>query len=263
MKLVLLRWLTALAGIPIFIFFLIKGGLAWFLFLAVLVTLSGLELSSLLTKLGYKNTWPWVVGGGLYLLTIAYISVGDGSGRFSAPVVYALPLMLLLTIEIATTRKPLQRTAAICLSSMYIGLYAHLFLTRAAGIPLVLMAVLGTWFTDSMAFFIGSRFGRTPLVPLISPNKSVEGALAGVAGALIASTIIAHVAGWPLWQGLGFGLGTALAAQIGDLVESAMKREAEVKDSGHLLPGHGGVLDRFDSLIFAGPAVYYLWLLIM
>lgn len=258
----LLRWLTALAGIPIFLCLLIKGGEAWLLLLAVLVFLSGIELASFLTKLGYNNTWPWLSGGGLYLLATAYISVGDRPDYFTAPLVYALPLMLLLAIELTNARKPLQRAAAICMGSMYIGLFAYLYLVRTISIPLVLIAVLGTWATDSMAFFIGSRFGRTPLAPLISPNKSVEGALAGGAGALVFSAIIASVAGWPLWQGLVLGAGTAFAAQVGDLVESAMKREANVKDSGSLLPGHGGVLDRFDSLIFAGPAVYYLWLLI-
>jgi phosphatidate cytidylyltransferase len=129
---------------------------------------------------------------------------------------------------------------------------------RDPGLLLLLLAIV--WFGDSAAYYLGSRWGRRKLAPVMSPNKSWEGAVAG----LLASALAAVA--WSLWrQGgvdttlLALTAVTAVAAQLGDLVESALKRAAEVKDSGDLLPGHGGVLDRMDALLFAAP-VWYLGL---
>ncbi len=257
-----MRWLTALAGIPTFLCLMYSGGLSWGILLAVLTVLSALELAVLLGRLGYRQTAPWLVAGGLYLLWIAYTSGGDGSELKSAPFVLGLLVIVLLGQELAAGRQPFHRAAAICLGSLYVGLFGHLYLDRSLGWPVALVAVLSTWATDSGAFFVGSRFGQTPLAPAISPHKSVEGARGGLAGGLVLATIIAVVYRWPWWWGPLLGGCASLCAQMGDLVESAIKRETGVKDSGRLLPGHGGVLDRFDSLLFAGPAVYYLWLLI-
>jgi phosphatidate cytidylyltransferase len=122
------------------------------------------------------------------------------------------------------------------------------------------MALLGlSWVCDSAAFFVGRAFGRTPLAPRISPRKTVEGAVAGVLGATLAGLLIGLVAGQPVLLLAGYGLAVALATIAGDLVESLLKRQTGVKDSGVLIPGHGGLLDRMDSLLFCAPvAVLYL-----
>jgi phosphatidate cytidylyltransferase len=117
-----------------------------------------------------------------------------------------------------------------------------------------------TWIGDTAAYFGGIRFGRRKLSPVISPNKTVEGAIAGFTGSVLAGALF----GWlvfDLWHGTGVGMGLgalgaaliAPAAQVGDLAESLFKRQAGVKDSGRLLPGHGGVLDRFDAVLMALP----------
>ena len=118
---------------------------------------------------------------------------------------------------------------------------------------------------DIGALFVGSSAGRSPLAPSISPNKTVEGLIGGCVAAILAGILI-HLAGMYPWGGSGtkfihafqLGVVVAIAAPIGDLVESKVKRDLGVKDMGTLLPGHGGVLDRFDAFLFVLPAVYYL-----
>ena len=112
--------------------------------------------------------------------------------------------------------------------------------------------------TDGFAMLIGTRFGRTPLSP-ISPRKTIEGSIGGLAVAVLAAIAIG-LTPWlrlPWWEGAFIGVITSIAAQAGDLVESALKRDARVKDAGSLIAGHGGVLDRFDSYLFGGIAFYF------
>jgi phosphatidate cytidylyltransferase len=123
---------------------------------------------------------------------------------------------------------------------------------------LLLLMLVIVWVGDTAAFYFGTRWGRRKLAPVISPNKSREGAVAGLLGSLLAAVA------WSLWrQGsidpamLSLAAITAMAAQVGDLVESLIKRGAGVKDSGSLLPGHGGVFDRIDALLFAAPVWYF------
>ena len=122
------------------------------------------------------------------------------------------------------------------------------------------MALLGlSWVCDSGAFFVGRALGRTPLAPSISPKKSVEGALAGLVGAALFGPILGLIFGVSPLLMAGYGLAIAGATIVGDLVESLLKRQMGAKDSGVLIPGHGGLLDRMDSLLFCAPvAVLYL-----
>jgi len=141
----------------------------------------------------------------------------------------------------------------------------------AAGGLLLLLPLILTWASDIGAYFVGRALGKRKLIPSVSPGKTVAGAV----GALVVTALVswlysqfvlrptAHLAFTP-WGVVGFGVLVSLAAQVGDLVESLLKREAGVKDSSHLLPGHGGILDRFDSLLFVLPVSYVLlgWLLV-
>src|SRR5687767_14854801 len=136
---------------------------------------------------------------------------------------------------------------------------------RWVGPAFVLFPLALTWISDTAAFFGGRAFGRRKLMPSVSPGKTVAGAVAGVLGTVVAGAVYAHFVfrGWlgvPVSAPAGAlaGLIVSPVAQVGDLVESLLKREAGVKDSGGLLPGHGGVLDRFDSLFFTIPVTYWL-----
>ena len=147
------------------------------------------------------------------------------------------------------------------------GGLAHAVLLRELdhGGALVLLVLVGTFVGDTAAHLLGSLFGRTRLAPSISPNKTVEGLVAGIAGGTVAVICVALVA--EPWLGAGdaalIGLGVAIAAPLGDLWESVIKREAGVKDSGTLLGAHGGVLDRIDAVLFTVPLGYYLALALL
>jgi phosphatidate cytidylyltransferase len=130
------------------------------------------------------------------------------------------------------------------------------------GPRLLLFALVIIWASDTVAYFVGRAIGKHPFAPDLSPKKTWEGAIAGLLGSLLVAVIFAKWLPATLPQLLLMaGIGN-VAGQIGDLLESAYKRSAGVKDSGGLLPGHGGMLDRIDALILAIPVVWYYWLLI-
>lgn len=127
---------------------------------------------------------------------------------------------------------------------------------------MVYLLVLSTWASDTFAFAFGKLWGKTKLCPTISPGKTQEGAIGGVIGTIVVALLFSLVFKFSLIHGLAIGVIIAIAAPLGDLAESILKRVCGVKDSGQIIPGHGGVLDRFDSLFFAAPAVYMYLLLI-
>jgi phosphatidate cytidylyltransferase len=121
-----------------------------------------------------------------------------------------------------------------------------------------LFTILAVVVSDAAALLVGSRIGRHPFFPTISPNKTVEGAVAGVVAAVVVMLIgVSAVIGLSPIHAIVLGVLIGISAEVGDLVESQMKRIAEVKDSSHLIPGHGGVLDRLDSILFPPILVYF------
>jgi phosphatidate cytidylyltransferase len=147
-----------------------------------------------------------------------------------------------------------------------LGSYAALLLGidkhGHTGVAFLLGAVIATAANDIGAFFVGSRMGSKPLAPEISPNKTLEGLIGGGVAAVLASLLILKfIPGVHPWDGgkaIWLGLVVAVVAPLGDLAESMIKRDLGLKDMGNLLPGHGGVLDRFDAMLFVLPATYYL-----
>ena len=116
---------------------------------------------------------------------------------------------------------------------------------------------IGTWASDSFAYFAGRAFGSHKLAPAISPNKTIEGFFGGLIGTIAVIVGLGWLLAMPLPQMAALGAAIAVLGTLGDLVESMMKRQTGIKDSGAIIPGHGGVWDRFDSVLFTAPLVYY------
>lgn len=143
----------------------------------------------------------------------------------------------------------------------FLGSFAPLMLRypNDEGIAFILGAVIATVANDVGALFVGRQMGRTPLAAEVSPNKTLEGTLGGaLVSAVVCLVVVSRISPWDLGSSLALALVVAVVAPLGDLCESMVKRDIGVKDMGSLLPGHGGVLDRFDALLFVLPAVYYL-----
>ncbi len=182
-------------------------------------------------------------------------------GTLFVPALVAGALILLSRATIKTQPKAALYGLA---GFMYLGgLFGVLALLRggAHGKTWALLALFGTWATDVGAYLGGSVLGKRKLAPRISPAKSVEGALSGILMAALVSGLLAGFLGLPPLVVLVAGSFLSVLGQMGDLLESLLKRFCGVKDSGHVIPGHGGVLDRFDSLLFTGAGAYLLRIL--
>jgi phosphatidate cytidylyltransferase len=242
------------------------GGIPLDVLIGAAAALGAWELTGLLVRLPAAPPRWFVMALSVWL---AERTVLPGpAGRLDV----ILPAALLAGMVVAVLRRiPWAGWAAGLGGSLYVGiglgsllsLYQWQGSNENFGLRLLGTVVGAVIATDTLAYFTGHAFGRHPFFPSISPRKSVEGAIGGAVGAIL----VAGIAG-PLLVSLqplaavGMGVIIAIAAEGGDLAESALKRQTGVKDSGHLIPGHGGLLDRLDSLLMVGPAVYCLLVLI-
>lgn len=278
------RLLVAAVGVPFGFFMAYQGG--WFLacVLAAVAALGAHEFYTLASaKAGKPLGWFGIPTSALLVLMAAYEPTFPAWGDRALALL--LLLGLLTSAAVIFNRKvgegPLFSAAATVSGALYTGgtLAFAIFLrslpeVRGSAPPeawegalLMIFPLWVTWLGDSAAYFVGKRFGKKKLAPDISPGKTVEGAIAGMVGAILAGGAAGLVLGTypnfpiPPLAGALIGLVLSVAGQIGDLAESVLKREAGVKDSGTLLPGHGGALDRFDALFFTIPITYALVLL--
>ncbi|MEH7301860.1 phosphatidate cytidylyltransferase [Neobacillus drentensis] len=172
-------------------------------------------------------------------------------------------IFLLLTYTVITkNRFTFEDVSFSILSALYVGIGFYFFFEtrQEGGLVFILYSLFMIWATDSGAYFIGKSLGKRKLWPEISPNKTIEGSIGGVLCAVIVSVLF--VLFTDIHASLiGITVALSVFGQIGDLVESAFKRHFNVKDSGNILPGHGGILDRFDSLLFVWPLLHFfhLW----
>ena len=247
------RVLTAAALIPIVVYVVLFAN-DW-IFLAVLVAaalLSYREYDHIAAAYGFGAPGPMGYGFGLLLLAL------HGHAWMALVAAALVALAFAMRGDLA---KALPRAALLALGVAYVfGCWKCAVPLREANHGHWLMfALLVNWVGDGGAYYVGRAFGRHKMAPRVSPQKSWEGAAASaVTSVLIGGGYLMHFVGIGAGLAIGFALAANAAGQLGDLAESAMKRGAGVKDSGAMLPGHGGFLDRVDSTLFALPAVYAL-----
>jgi len=249
---------------------LLLGGPWIALVVAVAVALGAMEAFRLLTAAGHAS-FP-VLG----VVLAVVIALGDsvrqlpgGSGLLLAGV--GLVLVASAAITRPDPREGLATLMTTTFGALWVGLLGFVPRLAAADAPVVegsllgwlggerawvLILLLTVWTFDTAAYGVGRRFGQRHFIPHISPGKTVEGTVGGVIGAVLVCGLLVAAVGRPPVAGLVLGLVIALAAQVGDLAESMLKRAAGAKESGRLIPGHGGLLDRIDSFLFAAPVAF-------
>jgi phosphatidate cytidylyltransferase len=217
------------------------------------------EFNGLSDRMGFRAP-SWL----LYPLGLFLAFSGTVLKQIDVTLVLALALVggLAVFLVVPGRRQGLGRWAMGTAGALYIGMpfnyYLLLYTSKPNGLAWTLFTILAVVVSDAAALLVGSRIGRHPFFPTISPNKTVEGAVAGVVGAIVVMLIgVSAVIGLSPVHAIVLGVLIGISAEVGDLVESQMKRIAEVKDSSHLIPGHGGVLDRLDSILFPPILVYF------
>jgi len=250
------RVLVAIPAIALASFIVYEGGL---LFAAALLVLGWVCLHELYRMTGRAH--PAKLAGFLALLALLAAAHFGTRDQVLLVAVAALPASFLVTI--AAPRGSMIGVAITVLGVWWVGLaLAHAVLLRSLphGGGIVIDVLVGTFVGDSGAYLGGRGFGRRPLAPAISPNKTVEGLVIGIFCAIVGVWFASLYQPW-LQKGdaILLGVGVAIAAPIGDLFESYVKRQAGVKDSGRLFGAHGGALDRLDAVLFSAVVSYYVW----
>jgi len=244
------RILTALVMIPV-VLYAVLGGFEW-LFLLVLVAVAEIcfDEYSIITA----SREPIAYAAGLFILLAPLPWLGLFTILFTL-------LMLTLAMRHDDLAAGFARTSVLLLGVVYIfGAWRTAMLLRAINPWWLVFGLVVSWIGDTGAYYVGRRYGRHKLAPRVSPKKTWEGAIASavVSGLMGALTLPRLIPGVSITEALLLALAANIAGQVGDLAESAIKRGAGVKDSGTLLPGHGGLLDRVDSSMFALPVLYAL-----
>ncbi len=252
------RLLSAMILIPFTIVALIAGWIPFALLIALVMAGAYREWEIMIT--GRKSNWPMVpIMGLIAMIAIAY----PMNGAWASAAIFAFALVVAAVIP-GSNRQ--WRIAGL----FYFGLITMAFMairgSSLAGIWAGVFLLAVTWLTDTGAYFVGRIVGGTKLSPDVSPSKTWSGAAGGLAAGTLAGLIVWFLAGWamntpsPFVIGLLISVIVSIAAQAGDLSESAVKRRFAVKDSGDIIPGHGGLMDRIDSLTMAALVLWFIGL---
>jgi phosphatidate cytidylyltransferase len=255
----MVRILSAFVILAIVIGLALLGTYGAYVLVLILAVLALWEFIGLSDGMGSRAP-AWL----LFPLGIFFAYSGTVLKTVDVNVVLSLALVggLAAFLFVPGRRQGLGRWAMGMAGALYIGMpfnyYLLLYTSKAHGLEWALFTIFAVVACDSAALLVGSRIGRHPFFTTISPKKTVEGAIAGVFGSVAVMLIgVSAVIGLSPLHAIVLGLLVGVSSQVGDLVESQMKRIAEVKDSSNLIPGHGGVLDRLDSILFPPILVYF------
>ncbi len=261
-----LRLLSAAVISPPLLWVLFRGPRwGWLIIVAVVAALASRELYRMVVP---ASLFWRLTGNGLTLAWLAaLIFAPSGSTLVCVQVVITTLIMVLSVLRPVPVMDAHIRVGWLFAGPLYIGggmAAAALLQTLDQGPSWLLLSMMLAWFSDTGAYFVGKRFGKRPLLPSVSPSKTIEGSIGGLGGSVLGAYVAAltYLPGLPLDRALILGLVIGAIGQCGDLFESLIKRSTGVKDSGSVLPGHGGMLDRIDAFLFTTIAtwLYVLWL---
>ncbi len=273
------RILAGAVGIPLAVALIWAGGW-WFNTGVILVTVLALREFYILAA--SKNATANVSVGFVWSVVVqVLVAIGvEAQGMYGlmwfgfAILAFLMGMLTTLIAELGRNRlNPILNTGititgvtyvSSCMSTLFVLRSTHWQLSQgiigSKGAALVLVLFASVWACDTVAYFVGISFGKHKLFPRVSPNKSWEGAVAGFVACVLCFSLMAPwlMPTFPLWLAVVCGGTLGVVGQLGDLVESLLKRDATIKDSSHIIPGHGGLLDRFDSMLFAAPMLLIL-----
>ena len=269
----LTRIITGVVGIALAAFVIQMGGALFAGFALVLSILAWFEYARAFHRKGSNLTFLTGILGLFLLWGCAWLGNADESMAVTTGIV----LIVLLESVLLHGRVSFVDACTSVAGILYLGLpFAYMVMLRGLypettlatslgsfefGCAMIWVMFIGTWASDTFAYFVGSAIGSHKLCPTISPNKTVEGFLGSVVGTTAAVAGLGVFFSLPVAEMAGLGFCISLLATLGDLVESVAKRYTGIKDSGNIIPGHGGVWDRFDSVLFTAPLVYYFVLI--
>ncbi len=249
------RVVSAIVLIPLILASVYLGGLVFFALVAVALVLAGLEYLQMTQRAGHHPNTLLFLGLVVLLLVDAFFGA-----TWSREILVAA---LVVSFVIAIFRRSdawLVGWGLTLAGALYVGLLGGFFISVRAlpgGAVWTALVLVTAWANDTAAYFAGTRLGRHGFFTSISPKKTWEGAVGGVLAATVVSAVLGTLVGLAPLHAVVLGLGIGVAGTIGDLAESIIKRQLGAKDSGAVIPGHGGLFDRIDSLLFAAVFAYY------
>ena len=255
------RMLTGLILGLIVVYAIMWGGMWLACMLVVFMCLCAKEYVKILEHKGFYPSLKIIIASEVFLAIIAYFKQFD----LVSIALTACTMMAFLWVLFRGRQPYIANVATTILGFVYCGWFPlHLIFLRDlnsytydSGLGFVIMMFTSILMTDIGCYYVGCNFGKHKLAPIVSPNKTIEGSLGGMICAIIGATLVGFAIGVEWYLSALAGLICTICAQVGDLCESLIKRDAGVKDSGNSLPGHGGFLDRADSFIFTIPAMFY------
>lgn len=258
------RVIVALIGVPLIVVVSLLGKIFFLIFILAIGLISYYEYSKMVRN---KHSYPNKLIG---YLSVGLIIINEYKNFIDYHTFFLILVVLLLLLELFRNRESaIANLGSTLLGIFYIGFFAAAIInlrefysdsvfTYNQGGYLIISILVSIWICDSAAYFVGSAYGIHKLMPRVSPKKSWEGAIAGfvfsVAGMIAARELLLDF--MQLQDAIAIGFIVGIFGQIGDLIESLLKRDAHVKDSSSIIPGHGGIFDRFDSLLFCAPIIY-------
>lgn len=255
-----LRVLTAAIAIPIVLLLDREGGIAFGVAVALAAAIGAGELCRMMRSAGYEPISPLAIAASALVAFLPLVAGIHTKDAWVGILFFALVLGAFLDLlRFGSGRHTLSWLLTL-IPIVYVGLLlGHLGLLRGAGDGAwwVFLVLVITWAYDTGAFVAGRAFGSRPFMQRVSSRKTVEGVVGGLGLSIAAGLLAVPTVGLAVWQAAIFGLFLGAVAQTGDLVESMAKRQSGLKDSGAIIPGHGGLLDRIDSLLFTGAVAYY------